>query len=100
MTPEEQKETTLACPHCGGRGANQGIACGPGRCQVRSMTCSTCKGTGRITPERQAKIDAGEALRRDRIARDMSQREEAKQRGLDVVVYSQMERGIYDGDSE
>lgn len=88
----------LSCPHCGGRGANQGIACGPGTCQMKAFTCSTCKGAGVITEYRQAKITEGEALRQDRIKRNQTQREEAKRLGLDVVTYSQMERGIYDGE--
>ena len=94
------ERTALQCPHCGGRGANQGIACGPDRCVMRTLACSTCKGAGVITPYRQAKIEAGETMRKDRIARDMTQREEAKRRGLNVVVYSQMERGTYDGETK
>ena len=39
-------------------------------------------------------------MRKDRIKRNLTQREEAKLRGLDVVVYSQMERGIYDGETK
>ena len=89
-------EPIIQCPHCGGRGANQGITCGPGSCEMRTHTCSTCGGSGRITPERQAKIQAGEAMRKDRISRNQTQREEAKRLGLDVVVYSRMERGLHD----
>lgn len=88
----------ISCPHCGGRGANQGIACGPGSCQMRTLTCSTCKGSGAITEDRQAKIAKGEAMRKDRIKRNQTQREEAKRLELNVVTYSQMERGTYDGE--
>lgn len=88
----------ISCPHCGGRGANQGIVCGPGSHQMRTFTCSTCRGSGVITEDRQTKIAKGEAMRKDRIKRNQTQREEAKRLGLDVVAYSQIERGIYDGE--
>jgi len=97
-TETEIPLVAIQCPHCGGRGANQGLACGSSGCQMRTLTCSTCKGAGVISEYRQAQIEKGEAMRRDRISRDMTQREEAKRLGLNVVIYSQMERGVYDGE--
>lgn len=86
----------IKCPHCGGRGSNFSIACGPRKCTPNYLRCSTCQGSGSITPERQEKIKAGEAMRKDRIKRNQTQREEAKRLGVDVVVYSRMERGLHD----
>lgn len=87
----------LICPRCDGQGQIHGIACGPQGGRMGYFKCSTCKGEGQITEKRMELIKKGEAMREDRITRNVSQREEAKRLGIDVVTYSQMEHGTYDG---
>lgn len=72
--------------------------CGPSGCRTGDFKCSTCKGSGRINGQRLLKINIGKALCADRLSRNVSQRDEAKQLGLDVVMYSQIEFGTYDGE--
>lgn len=55
--------------------------------------CMTCKGTQEISEEHAARITKGKAMRKDRVARRKSLREEAAALGITVLELSNMERG-------
>lgn len=57
------------------------------------MNCSDCDGFGKITEEHMQRITAGRKLRDDRMARDMSLKEEATRLGISVVQLSNLEHG-------
>lgn len=85
------------CPRCQGVGANEALVCGRraagGFCDQRRLKCSTCGGRGRVTRELLLRIQEGERLRRDRVARSISLREEAKRLGISPVELSHREQG-------
>lgn len=83
----------MTCPSCNGKGEGYGIACGSSGCRTGALKCSTCKGTGEITEEHMKRIEEGRKLHEGRIARRVSQREEAKRLNMDVVLYSKVEHG-------
>ena len=85
----------IICPSCEGRkGSIALVMIASKGCVERWMPCSFCKGAGEVLEERSSWRNVGEAMRMDRLARDMSQREEAKRLGISVVEYSQMEAGM------
>ena len=57
------------------------------------LTCGTCGGSGRLSADRVRAIQAGEARRRDRVARGISLREEADRLGISAAALSRQERG-------
>lgn len=59
----------------------------------REVECDACEGTGRVTQQRMDAITDGRKLRDDRIARDMSLREEAQRLGISPAQLSRRERG-------
>lgn len=86
--------TTLACPNCDGTGSRQVLArLSSGTCEWRDLRCQDCEGTGRITAERQAILDAAESFRKARIARDEGLDEAAARMGITRVQRSDMEHG-------
>ena len=86
-------DTLSICPDCAGSGAISGIACGPRGGDVRSFKCSLCEGTGQVSAERLAKVEAGRRMRDERRARGITQRERAAELGMDDVAYSRLENG-------
>lgn len=88
----------MTCPTCNGKGDSWALVSGireDGRrfCEQRTLPCYTCNGTGAITPEHAARIAEGERMRKDRIARCMSLREEAARLGISPVTLSHREQG-------
>jgi ribosome-binding protein aMBF1 (putative translation factor) len=88
----ESKEPTIECPHCHGKGESMAFVCGT-RCDYRAVKCSTCKGTGRVTAQQIEMMKEGEIIRRDRIARGLSIREEAARLNVDFPEWSRIEAG-------
>ena len=84
---------THPCPNCLGRGAITGIACGPHGGEVRTASCALCHGTGRVDADRLAKVEDGRRMRDARRARGISQRDRARELGMDVIEYSRLENG-------
>ncbi len=81
----------MKCPSCDGKGYNVGYAC-PGFRLVR-LDCQVCDG-GNLAAEGDQRLKKGQAMRDDRIARDMSLREEAKRLGISPVELSRIEHGV------
>lgn len=85
-----------ACPHC--RGEKGGVAhinTGPDRPHEWGwLPCSTCAGTGEVSDEHLARIERGNRVRAERLARDESLREAAKRMGITAAELSAIERGI------
>jgi len=80
------------CAHCDGHGFTIGYGC-PGFRPVK-MKCGQCGGDGLLTDEDVERIHRGKEMRRKRIARDLSLREQAKRLGVSVIELSNLERGI------
>lgn len=68
------------------------FVCGT-RCDYRAVRCSTCNGSGCVTAEQIAMMAEGETIRKDRIARSLSIREEAKRLNVDFPEWSRIEAG-------
>ena len=75
---------TIPCPHCDGTGRSRGLAMVhfADGCRIRRTACMTCKGWGTVPSDYAERERAAEALRLDRIGRNMSLREEAKRIGI------------------
>lgn len=80
------------CDHCNGNGSTIGFAC-PGFRPV-VMPCRICGQTGKLTEDDLARVAAGKAMREDRIARNLSLREEAKRLGISPEKLWAQERGL------
>ena len=89
------EETKVKCPDCEGRKSFGVIICGRplGGCNTGFLACSLCKGTGEIPESQLSWVARGEAMRNDRLSRDMSGREEAKRLGISAAELSDMEMG-------
>lgn len=89
--PSSGKKVT--CPDCKGTKEMHGMGC-PGWKPI-TIPCLTCRGTGKVPKDM---IDSwkpiGAAMKKNRLARDLSLREEAKRRRMAPGVLSQMERGV------
>lgn len=83
----------MTCPDCGGNGRAFQIACGGGRCTTGVVECRMCSGAGTISEAHAARIEAGQALRADRVARRVNQREEAARLGITPQELAGVEAG-------
>ena len=81
----------MICPSCKGEKVLTGYAC-PGF-KPYTRACDRCAGTGEVSDLAMDWIRRGEEMRRERIARDMSIREEARRRGIGAAELSDMEMG-------
>lgn len=84
----------VTCPDCKGKGDSMAFVCGS-RCDFRAVQCSTCKGSGSVTPERVVFMKEAEVIRKDRMGRDLSIREEAKRLHVDFAEWSRIEGGRF-----
>ncbi len=86
----------MICPRCKGSktitASHVAYADGSHGYEV-PLSCDQCGGAGEVSDEMTEWIRAGEAMRQDRLARQMTLREEAKRRGLTPVELSRMEFG-------
>lgn len=82
----------VTCPSCHGKGEGMGFACGT-RCDYRAIKCFTCEGTGTVSQERLRLMELAEIVRKDRIARRLSIREEGKRLNVDFAEWSRIEGG-------
>lgn len=78
------------CPKCE-NGTIVVLVC-PGAKWV-TRECDYCHGTGQITDEQLSDIQAGKAMRDERLKRGISQSERAVELGMDWVAYSHLENG-------
>jgi hypothetical protein len=90
--PQSEIERQVTCPHCSGKGESMAFVCGT-RCDYRAIKCSTCEGTGSVTTEQIKMMAEAEIIRKDRIARGLSIREEGKRLQVDFPEWSRIEAG-------
>ena len=83
----------VTCPSCIGQGNSEGFACGPAGGRYTTLPCSVCKGAGSVSIDTASRYTLGRAMAKERNARDMSLREEAKRLGVSVVDLSDIEHG-------
>lgn len=79
------------CPFCAGAGKIRGFGC-PGFRHVE-IDCVECFGSGEVPASREEAITEGERRRQDRIAREVSLRDEAKRLGISPAELSDIEAG-------
>jgi hypothetical protein len=95
--PERVRRAMTSCPRCGGEGENfvTFIRYAPGHTgpPSRMIPCHQCDGNGEITDEQAKWIVEGEAMRRERIARNVGLRQEADRRRMLPSAYADMESG-------
>lgn len=85
----------VVCPGCEGRKqVHAHLNYGRGRGEWKDIDCIRCHGTGTITAEHAARMEAGKLLRADRQSRDMSLHEEAKRLGIKASELSAREMGF------
>lgn len=82
----------VICPDCDGHGESFGISCGPRGCSTGPHKCTPCAGVGWIDEDEFKRILEGERIRRDRIARRVTLREEAGRLGMTAIEYSYLEQ--------
>lgn len=88
----QSQDAKMTCPDCDGAGVLVAIAC-PGFRRI-SMPCLMCKGEKVVSVRVIEWKRVGEEMKQERIARGVTLRIEAQQRGMDAVELSEMERGI------
>lgn len=81
----------MTCPTCNGNKVENILIRG----QERTIQCSRCYGVGQVSDEMAQWVIDGKKMRQDRVYGQpyRSLVEEAKRRGLDTVILSQMEMG-------
>lgn len=82
----------MKCPTCSGTGKIRGFGC-PGFVPIE-IDCVACTGTGTRPDEQAQWIEEGKAMKENRIARNLSLREEAARRKMNPAELSEMERGL------
>jgi len=84
----------ITCPSCRGKKTSLWhINRGSGPHTWEHRTCTTCTGTGIITPEHAGRITEGERRREDRKSRLLSLRQEATRLGISARELSDIENG-------
>lgn len=83
------------CTDCEGTGKATALVrfAMPVRCEEVTMACPRCDGVGAFSEAHLARIRVGEELRRDRVGRAVSLREEAKRIGITERELNDRERG-------
>ena len=79
------------CPDCKGAKELHGYAC-PGFRPI-TIPCSLCMGNGEVPESVIEAVENGKAMRADRLARGLSQREESARLHISPVELSHLEGG-------
>lgn len=77
------------CPDCRGKGYTVPLICGGGRI----VDCDMCRSTGWICWEFNQRVQAGHAIRRERLKQGWTLRARAKHLGIAATELSAMEQG-------
>jgi hypothetical protein len=83
------------CPACGGSRGSVAFVCAIPRTQSRRMwlACPLCTAEGKVEVAKAIAYVEGQRLRRDRVARGLSQRQEAERLGITPRELSDREQG-------
>ena len=82
------------CPDCRGEKSAFGLACTMDKgCRPITMVCRFCNGTGVVDASAFKRWRIGEAMRRARVKRGSSQREQAALLGISQIVLNDIEHG-------
>jgi DNA-binding XRE family transcriptional regulator len=84
------------CPDCRGKKSAFGLACSDKGCRPITMICRFCNGTGVVGTPAFKRWRIGEAMRRARVKRGSSQREQASLLGISQSVLNDIEHGRAD----
>jgi hypothetical protein len=94
--PSTTKEKTImhSCPDCRGEKSAFGLACTMDKgCRPITMVCHFCNGIGVVDAPAFKRWRIGEAMRRARVKRGSSQREQAVLLGISQIVLNDIEHG-------
>ena len=83
----------MICPKCEGRKGGIAFVCGGVKSGPQWMPCFTCKGAGEITEAQNELLLLGEAIRKDRMVRDRTAREESTRLKIAFLEYNDIEHG-------
>jgi hypothetical protein len=91
-------DKTFPCPTCNGKKKLMAFvdghrADGTPFGGVQDVDCFTCRGTGEVDEQYRARLAAGKAMRDERVAKDQSLREAARERGISPAELSAIEHG-------
>jgi hypothetical protein len=90
----------MKCPVCHGKGTRSTVAESSGGfgklVEWRTVRCSSCRGSGRITPEQFLWLTKAAQLRDLRVSIDLSVVEAALEYGTTVVAWNDAEHGRAD----
>ena len=86
----------MTCSDCSGTGRVFGLVYRQGGCSPGWINCPRCRGTGAVPESTPAWIEAGERIRQERVASDLSLRERARQLGISPAVLGDAEHGRID----
>jgi hypothetical protein len=85
------------CPDCRGEKSAFGLACTMDKgCRPITMVCRFCNGAGVVDASAFKRWRIGEAMRRARVKRGSSQREQAALLGIPQIVSNDIEHGRAD----
>lgn len=90
---DNEVDMSVECPRCEGRKGGQALVNRGGDCTLEWVDCHTCGGDGEVSEEQARAIEAGEAMRHDRVERRVSLREEATRLGITPRELSDIEFG-------
>ena len=77
----------VRCSDCRGAKQSFGIGCNmDSGCRPITMTCRFCNGTGSVEAAAAERWHRGEALRKERVKRGDSQREQASARDISPIL--------------
>jgi hypothetical protein len=83
----------VVCPQYRGEKGGFRIACGSGGCKTSTVTCDFCKGEGQVSAALNARWLKGCELREARRAQGISQQEQARILGINVIDLNAAEHG-------
>lgn len=84
------------CPACNGKGRLGVFMMRPGNHGCVTIDCDVCSTTGSVSDEQLGWITRGKEFRDARVESGSTMRDSSRNRGIDVYVLSQAERGVID----
>lgn len=93
----DNTDGTIPCPVCdGGTLRRSGLVMRDGVCALEDIDCSTCGESGRVPADYAARVEAGQRMRAERVARRESLRDAAARLGITPAQLSAREMGRHE----